>query len=82
MTNGQGSAPFDQTFHLIVNFAFGGNWPSDVNEGGIDESVFPQRFEIDYVRVYQCSIDTETGKGCEAIGADAKFVEGHQAPSL
>lgn len=82
MINGQDSAPFDQTFHLIVNFAVGGNWPSEVNEGGIDESVFPQRFEIDYVRVYQCSIDTETGKGCEAIGADAKFVEGHQAPSL
>jgi len=49
----EGNAPFDQRFHLILNFAVGGVWPEKVNEKGIDESVFPQRFEIDYVRVYQ-----------------------------
>lgn len=41
--------PFDQPFYLILNVAVGGNF------GGaeIDDSVFPQDFVIDYVRVYQ-----------------------------
>lgn len=42
-------APFDQRFHLLVNLAIGGNWPGPPNE----TSVFPQRLEIDYIRVYQ-----------------------------
>lgn len=74
---GEGAAPFDQHFHLLINFAVGGNWPSEVNETGIDESVFPQRFEVDYVRVYQCTLDLDTGNGCEAIGKDAKLISGH-----
>jgi len=42
-------APFDQKFHLIMNIAVGGNWP-----GYPDETTeFPQRMEIEYVRVYQ-----------------------------
>ncbi|UCF39405.1 MAG: glycoside hydrolase family 16 protein [Acidobacteriota bacterium] len=42
-------APFDQRFHLLLNVAVGGNWP------GIPDSttVFPQKMEVDYVRVYQ-----------------------------
>ncbi|NMP31508.1 glycoside hydrolase family 16 protein [Thalassotalea sp. M1531] len=80
--DGTGTAPFDQKFHLILNFAVGGDWPATVNEKGIDESAFPQLFEIDYVRVYQCSIDADYGRGCEAIGKDAKLVEGHTAPPL
>jgi beta-glucanase (GH16 family) len=42
--------PFDQAFHLILNLAVGGNWGG---REGIDNSIWPQRFEIDYVRVYQ-----------------------------
>jgi beta-glucanase (GH16 family) len=42
--------PFDQRFHLIMNVAVGGNWGG---AQGIDESIWPQRMEIDYVRVYQ-----------------------------
>ena len=42
--------PFDQAFHLLLNVAVGGNWGGKF---GIDETIFPQRFEIDYVRVYQ-----------------------------
>ena len=42
--------PFDKPFHLIVNLAFGGNWGG---AKGVDMSVLPARFEIDYVRVYQ-----------------------------
>lgn len=41
--------PFDQPFYFLVNMAVGGHF------GGqeIDDSVFPQEFVIDYIRVYQ-----------------------------
>jgi beta-glucanase (GH16 family) len=42
--------PFDQKFHLLMNLAVGGNWGG---AKGIDESIWPQRLEIDYVRVYE-----------------------------
>lgn len=42
--------PFDQPFHLIMNLAVGGNWGG---KEGIDANVWPQRMEVDYVRVYE-----------------------------
>jgi beta-glucanase (GH16 family) len=42
--------PFDQPFHLIMNIAVGGNWGG---QQGVDESIWPQKMLIDYVRVYQ-----------------------------
>jgi beta-glucanase (GH16 family) len=42
--------PFDKPFHLLLNLAVGGDWGG---AHGIDESVWPQRMEIDYVRLYQ-----------------------------
>lgn len=42
--------PFDQKFHLILNIAVGGTWGG---KEGTDDSVFPQKMEVDYVRVYQ-----------------------------
>jgi beta-glucanase (GH16 family) len=42
--------PFDQPFYLILNTALGGSWGG---QRGIDDSIFPQRFDIDYVRVYE-----------------------------
>jgi len=42
--------PFDKPYFLILNLAIGGFWGG---KEGIDEKIFPQRFEIDYVRVYQ-----------------------------
>jgi len=42
-------APFDQSFHLLLNCAVGGNWPGYPD----GSSVFPQQFQIDWVRVYQ-----------------------------
>ncbi len=41
--------PFNQPFYLILNVAIGGNF------GGpeVDDSIFPQQFIIDYVRIYQ-----------------------------
>ena len=43
--------PFDQPFHLIINIAVGGMWGRA--GGGIDDSIFPQRLLVDYVRVYE-----------------------------
>ncbi len=42
--------PYDQPFFLILNLAIGGSWGA---QEGIDQSIFPARYEIDYVRVYQ-----------------------------
>lgn len=42
--------PFDQKFHLIMNIAVGGNWGG---KEGIDDSIWPQQMEVDYVRVYK-----------------------------
>jgi len=41
--------PFDKPFHLLLNIAVGGTWGG---ENGIDEKIWPQRMEIDYVRIY------------------------------
>ncbi|MCV0414091.1 MAG: glycoside hydrolase family 16 protein [Brevundimonas sp.] len=42
--------PFDKPFHLILNIAVGGDWGG---EEGVDDAAFPQRMEVDYVRVYR-----------------------------
>lgn len=42
--------PFDQPFHLLLNLAAGGNWGGSM---GMDDSIWPQRMEVDFVRVYQ-----------------------------
>ena len=47
---GRDAWPFDQAQYLILNTAIGGSWGG---EKGIDDSIFPRRFRIDYVRVYQ-----------------------------
>jgi len=42
--------PFDKPQFFILNVAVGGNWGG---AQGIDNSIFPQTMEVDYVRVYQ-----------------------------
>lgn len=42
--------PFDQPFYLILNQAVGGNWGG---KEGVDSTIYPQKFLIDYVRVYK-----------------------------
>ena len=42
--------PYDKPQYLILNLAIGGFWGG---AKGIDETIFPQRYWIDYVRVYQ-----------------------------
>ncbi len=40
--------PFRKEHYLILNLALGGSWG-----GKIDDSMLPQKFEIDYVRVFE-----------------------------
>lgn len=71
------ASPYDQEFYLILNFAVGGDWPENVNATGIDTSAFEngQAFEIDYVRVYECAQNPDTGKGCETVRPGYDSVE-------
>lgn len=47
---GEGKNPFMQPHYVLLNLALGG-----MNGGPIDDSAFPMRYEIDYVRVFQKS---------------------------
>jgi beta-glucanase (GH16 family) len=58
-TEGAGAAPFDVDFHVLLNLAVGGNTPGEVDDGDL-----PSDMVIDYVRVYSCSVNPETGSGC------------------
>ncbi len=42
--------PFDDSFFLILNLAIGGNWGGSK---GVDDSIFPSRYYIKSVKVYQ-----------------------------
>ena len=48
MLNPDGSSPFKQKAYMLVNLALGGS-----NGGSLDATTFPQRYEVDYVRVFQ-----------------------------
>ena len=58
-------APFDQRFHVILNLAAGGKWPEENNDVGYFANDFPKELSVDYVRVYQCAADPDTGKACQ-----------------
>ena len=45
---GQHTNPFTRPQYILLNLALGGD-----NGGTIDDSAFPMRYEIDYVRVFQ-----------------------------
>ena len=42
--------PFDQPHFFLLNMAVGGDWGG---AQGVDDSIFPATFEIDYVRVFE-----------------------------
>jgi beta-glucanase (GH16 family) len=44
------SWPFTRRFHLVINLAVGGRW---AGRHGVDESAFPAKLEVNYVRVWQ-----------------------------
>ncbi|PWW36955.1 beta-glucanase (GH16 family) [Idiomarina loihiensis] len=71
LTLDYGPAPYDQSFYLIMNLAVGGDWPENTNNLGIDDSAFAegQTLEVDYIKVYQCNQNPDTGKGCETVRA-------------
>jgi len=48
--SGADAWPYDGAQYLILNLAIGGAWGG---QQGIDEAAFPQKYCIDYVRVYQ-----------------------------
>ncbi|MEM8945585.1 MAG: glycoside hydrolase family 16 protein [Planctomycetota bacterium] len=47
---GSDAWPFDKPHFFILNLAIGGEW---AGKEGIDDSIFPQRYLVDYVRIYQ-----------------------------
>lgn len=47
--SGYDAWPFDNKMFLLLNIAVGGNWGG---MKGVDETVWPQKMEVDYVRVY------------------------------
>lgn len=44
--------PFDKPYYLILNLAIGGNWG-----GEIDDTIFPNIMQVDYVRIYKKGTD-------------------------
>lgn len=58
------SWPFYKDFYLILCLAVGGSWGG---QEGVDESAFPAKMEIDWVRVYQAD--------WEALGYDMSKYE-------
>lgn len=48
--NGVATWPFDKPHYLILNLAIGGGWGG---QQGIDNSIFPQKYYIDYVKVFE-----------------------------
>jgi hypothetical protein len=47
---GIGEWPFTAPQYIILNLALWNNWNG---QPGIDDSIFPQEFVVDYVRVYE-----------------------------
>ncbi|MFT7562073.1 MAG: beta-glucanase (GH16 family) [Flavobacteriales bacterium] len=42
--------PYDHEFHVILNLVVGGDWGG---VAGVDPNIWPQRLEVDYVRMYK-----------------------------
>ncbi len=64
--------PFDHPFHLIFNIAVGGSWGG---QQGIDPNIWPQRLQVDYVRVYSCAgvVSAESEELPESVGLDQNY---------
>lgn len=48
--SGKPEWPFDGPQYLLLNIAIGGEWGG---QHGVDDTIFPVRMDVDYVRVYQ-----------------------------
>ncbi len=60
---------FHQKHFIILNLAVGGDWPGSPNA----TTVFPQKYEIDYVRVYQLA-GNETIEGKDSVAGNEKQI--------
>ena len=68
LARGNRNAPFDQPFYVMMNLAVGGAWPEREHEKGLAADAVPAQFAIDWVRVYQCVGDRDTGRACMGQG--------------
>jgi beta-glucanase (GH16 family) len=57
-------APFDKPFYIMANLAIGGKLSEENNDKGIVMNSIPAEFLIDWIRIYQCKGDRETGLAC------------------
>jgi beta-glucanase (GH16 family) len=57
-------APFDKPFYIMANLAIGGKLSEDNNDKGVVKNVAPAEFLIDWIRIYQCKDDRESGLSC------------------
>lgn len=48
--SGEAAWPYDRPAYLLLNLAIGGSWGG---QKGVDDSIFPAKFKVDYVRIYQ-----------------------------
>lgn len=65
-------APFDQPFYIMANLAIGGGLSEKNNDKGVAANITPAAFLIDWIRIYQCSGDTEKGLACMQGGKESK----------
>lgn len=65
-------APFDQPFYIMANLAIGGGLSEKNNDKGVAANITPAAFLIDWIRIYQCSEDTEKGLACMQGGKESK----------
>jgi beta-glucanase (GH16 family) len=57
-------APFDKPFYIMANLAIGGRLSEDNNAKGVDADLRKAELTIDWIRIYQCRDDRETGLTC------------------
>lgn len=57
-------APFDQPFYIMANLAIGGGLSEKNNDKGVAANVTPAELQIDWIRIYQCGSDMDTGLAC------------------
>ncbi|MBA4747794.1 MAG: glycoside hydrolase family 16 protein [Sphingopyxis sp.] len=65
-------APFDQPFYIMANLAVGGRLSEENNDKGVVMNSIPAEFLIDWIRIYQCKDDRETGLACMQDGKEEK----------
>jgi beta-glucanase (GH16 family) len=63
--------PFDKDFYLILNLAIGGNWGG---QNGVDNTIFPTRYVIDYVRMYRDPADFLPIAGPTKVFKDETYI--------